>query len=95
MISLECEGLGRINAQAHDISMEGMYIETDGRPLRHNTRVRTHFEMEANGISQRYSIDGRIVHKDERGAGIMFRQLDVRLCRQLHDVLYPEDRPAA
>ncbi|MGA7799407.1 MAG: PilZ domain-containing protein [Gammaproteobacteria bacterium] len=95
LVSIECEGVGSISCRAHDISMEGMFIESEQLPPETNAPVRAHFTVEANGRTQTYSINGRVAYRTREGAGIVFREIDVNLCRQLHHVLYPEDKPAA
>ena len=94
-VSIDCEGVGSITCRSHDISMEGMFVESEQLPPETNTPVRARFTLESNGRKQHYSIQGRVAYRTRNGAGITFREIDVNLCRQLHNVLYPEDKPAA
>lgn len=94
-VEVDYEGLGSIACVAHDISMEGMFIEGERLPPEPNAPVRARFTVDANGRRQTYNISGRLAYRTSKGAGIVFREIDVNLCRHLHHVLYPEDKPAA
>jgi hypothetical protein len=89
MINQSDQGLQR--CQTRDISLEGVFIEADQLALRKNAVVDVVLKLPGSGRKRHYRIQARVATIRNRGARLLFRNLDEPAYTALVDLLYPAE----
>ncbi len=78
---------GAIKCKTRDISLEGMFIETDNRTLPIDEPVYLDFIVQ-DGDSRLHHIRAKVIRATDSGMGVMFREFNPRISHFLRDVQY-------
>jgi len=91
-VTLDCPYHGPVLARAHDLSLDGVFIETGELFLPLNTRV--HVAFDAGGGERRaaFRLPGMVVRRARTGVGVMFLETGDTTLAALDTVL---SEPAA
>lgn len=77
-VTLHYEPIGRIDGKTRDISLEGMFIETDGVVLPPRAEVTVSFLTSEQGTEKTHNVPAYVVHNRDAGMGLMLRHSDYR-----------------
>lgn len=72
-VTLHYDPVGQISGKTRDISLEGMFIETDGVTIPSRAEVKVMFETNTLGAKQSHCVPAYVVHNDENGIGLLLR----------------------
>lgn len=76
-----------ITAWAHDMSLGGMFIETDSPVLRVGVFVTVAFALPRNGSQDRFVLEAEVVRQAPDGVGLMFTSMGAEEIRSLSEAL--------
>lgn len=86
-VVLHHDTAGVIKCKTRDISLEGMFIETDSQTLPVDDPVYLDFILQ-NGDNKLHHIRAKVVRTTDNGMGVMFREFNPRISHFLRDVEY-------
>ncbi len=86
-VVLHHDTAGAIKCKTHDISLEGMFIETDNRTLPVDDTVYLDFIL-TDGGNKLHHIRAKVIRTTDKGMGVMFREFNPRISHFLRDVQY-------
>lgn len=75
-VALHYDPVGTINGRTRDVSLEGMFVRTQGVELPVNAELEVIFVTEKNGKPQEHHLPAYVVHGDGNGVGLMLRHID-------------------
>ena len=67
---------GEVTATTRDISLEGMFVETNATELPINTEVEVSFATLGENGREQHRVSAYVVHRNEAGVGLMLRHVD-------------------
>jgi hypothetical protein len=73
-----------------NISMAGMFIETDSQQLAINDDVSIAFSQDPNNPLPNYRLSMRVVRSTEHGAALVFNDYDINSIHLLREILHRE-----
>ena len=62
---------GEVAARTRDISLEGMFVETDSTDLPVNTELEVSFAALGENGPEQHRVSAYVVHRNEAGVGLM------------------------
>ena len=74
-VSLIYAPIGSIEGKTRNISLEGMYIETDGSEIPHQARLEVAFTARSGSGNKVYRMPAYVVHSHEKGVGLMLQHV--------------------
>lgn len=86
-VVLHHDSAGVIKCKTRDISLEGMFIETESSILPVDEQVYLDFILQ-NDNNKLHHIRAKIVRTTDNGMGVMFREFNPRISHFLRDVQY-------
>ena len=90
-ITLNCPPIGILHANIRDVSLGGLFIDTDAA-LNINTPVELLFSAkEKSGMLKTDHIDALVVRKTKQGVGLMFHKFNSATFRILRKLLLSEE----
>lgn len=81
-------GRAPIHAWARDISLGGIYVETDAELPRCDDMVDLEFALDDDPAAGRHRLAGQVVHAGTRGMGVMFCDFSAHNMRLLREQIY-------
>lgn len=79
---------GKIKCITRDISLEGMFIETDYKMLPIDDLVYLDFILQNDNNTKLHHIRGKVVRTTDTGMGVMFREFNPSISHFLRDAQY-------
>ncbi len=86
-VVLHHDTAGAIKCKTRDISLEGMFIETDNRTLPIDEPVYLDFILQ-DGDNRLHQIRAKVIRTTDNGMGVMFREFNPRISHFLRAVQY-------
>ena len=86
-VVLHHDTAGAIKCRTRDISLEGMFIETDSKTLPIDEPVYLDFILQ-EGDNKLHHIRAKVIRTTENGMGVMFREFNPRISHFLRDAQY-------
>jgi hypothetical protein len=74
-VSLFYPPLGTIEGRTRDISLEGMYVETEGVEIPRQARLEVAFRTRYGEEERVHRLPAYVVHGDGRGIGLMLQHV--------------------
>ncbi len=90
-VMLDHQRLGLQRCQTRDISLDGVFVESDKLALRRNNIVDLVLKIPADGKTKHYRIKAKVANVRRYGARFIFRALDEKAYAALVDLLYPAE----
>lgn len=90
-VMLNHRRLGLQLCHTRDISLEGLFVETNEFELRMNARVELVLKIPANAKPKHHRVKAKVVKVEKHGATLIFYKLDESTYTALVDLLYPAD----
>jgi hypothetical protein len=90
-VMLNHHRLGLQRCRTRDVSLEGVFVETDKLALRRNTIVDLVLKIPVDGKTKHYRIQAKTANVRGHGARFIFRTLDEKAYAALVDLLYPAE----
>ena len=87
-VMLHHDRAGVIKCKTRDISLEGMFIETQSGTLPVDEQVHLDFILQNDNSNKLHHIRAKIVRTTDTGMGLMFREFNPRISHFLRDVQY-------
>ena len=87
-VLLHHDAAGVMKCITRDISLEGMFIETDRPTLPIDDPVYLDFILQNDDNNKLHHIRAKVVRTSETGMGVMFREFNPRISQFLRDVQY-------
>ncbi len=87
-VVVECPRVGLVRAVLRDVSLGGMFIETNSAVLPLNAPVSVVFDLTAKNHRGGYCLQGMVVRHKSNGAGIMFLDPEAEALRSMRESLY-------
>jgi hypothetical protein len=81
--------VGVMKCKTRDISLEGMFIETDRPLLPIDDPIHLDFILQ-NDNNKLHHIRAKVVRTSDTGMGVMFREFNPRVSQFLRDVQYSD-----
>ena len=72
-VTLHYDPVGQISGKTRDISLEGMYVETEGVTIPSRAEVKVLFETNSLGAKQSHCVPAYVVHNQGNGVGLLLR----------------------
>lgn len=91
-VMLEHSRLGLRRYQTRDVSLDGVFIETNDIHLRRNALVDLVLKIPADGKMRHYRVQAKLAPMKDRGARFIFHKLDETTYTALVDLLYAGER---
>ena len=66
---------GAVTARTRDVSLEGMFVETDPTELPINTELEVSFVTPGENGPEQHRVSAYVVHRNEAGVGLMLRHV--------------------
>ena len=79
---------GVIKCKTRDVSLEGMFIETERPLLPIDDQVYLDFILQNDSNNRLHHIRAKVVRITDTGMGVMFREFNPRISHFLRDVHY-------
>lgn len=86
-VMLNSPARGSIKGKSKDISLEGMFVETELARLASDAQLSVTFTLPSNTKKQ-HKLRAQVVYARDDGVGVIFRGLDVPAISQLRKSLY-------
>jgi hypothetical protein len=93
-VDIEAPRIGLLSAVSRDLSLGGMFVETESGPLPPNATVSVSFNLPHNGSPGVFRLDAAVVRSAPNGMGLMFLQMPQDVIRALSDALAARTNPA-
>lgn len=78
-VALYYAPVGTIAGKTRDVSLEGMYVQTDGIDLPMHAELEVSFTTRSgNGAHQEHHLPAYVVHGNGSGVGLMLRHVDYK-----------------
>jgi hypothetical protein len=90
-VMLDHRRLGLQRCHTRDVSLEGVFVESDKLALRRNSVVDLVLKIPVDGKAKHYRIQAKVANIRGRGARFIFRTLDEKTYSALVDLLYPAE----
>lgn len=74
-VDLDYPPLGTIEGKTRNISLEGMYVETDGTEIPRQARLEVVFTTRYGDGTKVYRLPAYVVHSHDRGIGLMLQHV--------------------
>ncbi len=87
-VIVECPRLGLVRTAMRDISLGGLFVETDAAVLPLNAPVSVVFDLPAGERGGGYCMQAMIVRHAPTGVGLMFLEPDADVIRSMRETLY-------
>lgn len=71
------KGQTALPCKTRNVSFEGMFIETCGNTLPKDANIELAFDLQAGHGSKPHRMQAQVVHVNEDGIGVMFRNFNV------------------
>ena len=94
-VGIEVPRNGSLSAVSRDLSLGGMFVETESRALLANASVTVSFSLPHNGRPTAFRLDAAVVRCTPNGMGLMFLQMPADVIRALSDALAERREPDA
>ncbi len=75
-VTLFYEPMGTILGRTRNISLEGMFVQTNGIKLPLNARLEVSFVSRSHGKEKEHHVPAYVVHDHGDGVGLMLRHSD-------------------
>ena len=72
-VTVHYDPIGEISGKTRDISLEGMFVVTDGVTIPSRAEVKVLFTTKDHGAEQSHCVPAYVVHNNETGIGLMLR----------------------
>jgi hypothetical protein len=80
--------LGLTSADAGNISLDGMFVHTDGSNFPLNTPVFVAFDISTGTHHDDFGLEAMVVRRTPSGVGLMFLEMETAIRRTLQTALY-------
>jgi hypothetical protein len=67
---------GEVMARTRDVSLEGMFVETNATDLPVNTELEVAFTTFGKNGPEQHRVSAYVVHRNEAGVGLMLRHVE-------------------
>ena len=74
-VRLHHPAAGEINAVTRNVSIEGMFVETDATALSDKTELEVSFITSGDAGPRQHRVSAYVVHRNEAGIGLMLRHV--------------------
>ncbi|WP_297528603.1 PilZ domain-containing protein [Thiohalobacter sp.] len=75
-VALHYDPVGTIHGRTRDVSLEGMFVRTQGVELPVNAELEVIFVTRKNGKPREHHLPAYVVHGNSTGVGLMLRHID-------------------
>jgi len=75
-VALHCSPIGTIVGKTRDISLEGMFVATNGVELPVNSELEVSFTIPGEPEEKEHRLPAYVVHGNGEGVGLMLRHTD-------------------
>jgi len=72
-VTLHYDPVGQISGKTRDVSLEGMFVETEGVTIPSRAEVKVLFESKDHGTKYSHCVPAYVVHNNDNGVGLMLR----------------------
>lgn len=86
-VGLDSPRGGSISARMHDVSLGGMFVETDPEQLPSSASVTVSFALPQNGMQTVFVLEAAVVRRAPNGLGLMFLRMEPDVIRTLSETL--------
>lgn len=83
-VTLASPRVGAVSANMRDVSLGGMFVETNPIDLPHNAPITVSFRLPRG---EHFHINAMVVRRAPTGAGLMFLRMETGVIRSLSDAL--------
>jgi c-di-GMP-binding flagellar brake protein YcgR len=87
-VAVDSPGLNLTSANICDISLGGMFVQTDGLKFPLEAEVFVAFASSPNSQHDRFGLETMVVRHTPSGVGLMFLETETRIVRALKSVRY-------
>ena len=87
-VVLHHDGAGVIKCKTRDISLEGMFIETENSIFPIDEQVDLDFILQNDNSNKLHHIRAKVVRTTNAGMGVIFREFNPRISHFLRDAQY-------
>jgi hypothetical protein len=67
--------MGSVEGKTRNISLEGMYVETDGIDIPHQARLEVAFTTRSGTEEKEFRLPAYVVHSRDNGIGLMLQHV--------------------
>ena len=87
-VVVDSPGLGLTSTNSSDISLDGMFLRTDGFNFPLNAPVFVAFDIAAGPQHDDFGLEAMVVRRTPTGVGLMFLEMETAIRRALQTALY-------
>jgi c-di-GMP-binding flagellar brake protein YcgR len=87
-VVVDSPGLGLTSADIGDISVGGMFVQTDGLNFPLDAPVFVAFDIPAGTDHDDFGLEAMVVRRTTSGVGLMFLEMETGIRRALQSALY-------